>query len=221
MNEEDITVPSSSNEDLQGSDPLQTSLPLLEEVQIANEEKVDGEEKIEANPIEIETEENGTDDAADPEDLCLSAASVPAPDPDFGASFAADTRDQLERLQNELTHLREQIALQQELTVRVDRECSEFGELYPNIPLNTLPDSVWQDVEKGVPLAAAFALAERRRTVLQKRAEESNLSNLARTVGGVAASDSEYFSSDEVRAMSREEVRKNYSKIMQSMKRWS
>lgn len=72
----------------------------------------------------------------------------------------------------------------------------------------------------GVPLPAAFALAERRRERLEQAAKDSNRRNLARSSGELGQEAPGYFSPEEVRRMSRDEVRENYSNILLSMQKW-
>ena len=84
----------------------------------------------------------------------------------------------------------------------------------------TLNRLSYTPVKSGIPLAAAYALAERRRQMTALRAAESNQSNRARSSGGVKCTQNEFFTPEEVRTMSQGEVRANLSKIMRSMKKW-
>ena len=55
----------------------------------------------------------------------------------------------------------------------------------------------------------------------RQRADEINRRNAERSAGRAGTNAApEYFSPDEVRAMSQHEVRENYQKIRASMKRW-
>ncbi|MBQ8431388.1 MAG: hypothetical protein IJX28_00740 [Clostridia bacterium] len=103
---------------------------------------------------------------------------------------------------------------------RMGQECEEFGVLYPEVSFATLPDSVWEDVRHGIPLAAAYALAERRRSHTAQSALQSNQQNATRSAGALEGTQADYFSPAEVRAMNQSEVRANYHKIMQSMQKW-
>ena len=93
--------------------------------------------------------------------------------------------------------------------------------LYPQTPLSSLPDNVWQDVKQGIPLAAAYALAERRRAYTEALASSTNEQNKKCSAGAISSTENEYFSPSEVRAMSQGEVRANYQKIMRSMQKWN
>ena len=150
---------------------------------------------------------------------------------DTDADFDSDCKEpdsqtqesELEHLRSELKHLREELALRDSRAnqeKRATREYDEFCSLYPDVPVSTLSPAVWQDVEKGTPLAAAYALAEKRKAVSLRKAMESNTNNRTRSAGAVSNAESIEFSPAEVRAMSSQEVRANLSKIMRSMQKW-
>ena len=130
---------------------------------------------------------------------------------------------ELEQLRNELKHLRQELALRDSRAnqeKRITHEYDEFCSLYPNVPVSSLSQAVWQDVERGTPLAAAYALAEKRKAVSQRKAMESNTNNRVRSAGAVSNAENIEFSPAEVRAMTSQEVRANLSKIMRSMQKW-
>lgn len=87
--------------------------------------------------------------------------------------------------------------------------------------LSDLPDKVWEDVQNGIPMAAAFALAERKRMILEAEAERTNRENKKVAPEGLYGSEEIYFSPAEVRSMTQAEVKKNYEKIIQSMEKWN
>ena len=141
-------------------------------------------------------------------------------DPDRGAAFTQEGAIELERLRSELTHLQEEISKRDMRLEQISKEFEEFNTLYPNISLSTLQDSVWSDVRRGIPIAAAYALAQRREEHIAQKAALSNLHNQQLSSGALQPVKSDYFSPDEVRAMSQSEVRANYQKIIQSMEKW-
>ena len=119
--------------------------------------------------------------------------------------------------------LREEIALRDarlKEEAHIDREYTEFSALFPDVSVSSLPDEVWQDVAHGASLAAAYALAEKKRAVAHQRASDSNTSNRSRSAGAVQTTQNHEFSPAEVRAMSSQEVRANLPKIMRSMQKW-
>lgn len=152
-------------------------------------------------------------------------ASTPSPEAagTAGSRPAAPGSDgqDTEALRAEVTRLRAELELQRQLSARYARDCEEFRQLYPDVPLSALPESIWEEVRQGVPLPAAYALAERRRTRTQEIAQEANRLNRMRSAGSAGQPPPSYFSPDEVRAMSAEEVRQNYRTILQSMQKWS
>ena len=93
--------------------------------------------------------------------------------------------------------------------------------LFPDVPVEELPDEVWESVRAGAPLAAAYALYEKKKYAEAKRIAAINAKNASRSPGAAGTDTaSEYFTPDEVRRMSRAEVHANYSKIKESMKKW-
>ena len=157
----------------------------------------------------------------DREDIsALSDADAENPDPASSEADQASSEDRLECLRNELTQLRAEIAARDELLARIGGECEEFRMLYPDTALSALPDSIWEDVRRGIPIAAAWALSERRRMLTAQKAEEYNRLNDARSSGALTGTEPDYFSPTEVRAMTQSEVRANYQKIMRSMQKW-
>lgn len=131
-----------------------------------------------------------------------------------------EAENEAEALRREIACLREELRKQRNAAERMERECEEFCELYPDVSLKALPDDVWESVRNGVPIAAAFALSERRKLRTKKIAESSNRENAMRSSGALEPPQNNYFSPDEVRAMSRAEVRKNYRNILSSMQKW-
>ena len=161
----------------------------------------------------------GTDEAA----ADLFADTGTDSDSDCEGSDSQTQESELEQLRSELKQLREEIAARDaRLTqsARIEREYSEFCDLFPGVSVASLPEEVWQDVKGGTSLAAAYALAEKRQAASLKRANDSNTNNRARSAGAVQNAQSYEFSPAEVRAMTSQEVRANLPKIMRSMQKW-
>ena len=154
------------------------------------------------------------------EDPGVFADPLPPADSDPGASDAEASEERLECLRGELNRLQEELRLREERFAKLGGECEEFCSLYPDVPFSALPDQVWQDVRRGIPIAAAYALAERKRAHAKQLAEQSNRENLRRSAGALDFSQSEEYSPAEVRAMTPAEVRANYAKILRSMQKW-
>ena len=145
---------------------------------------------------------------------------MPDPDPVASADPESDPQVGLEQLRGELNRLRTTLAERDAFWGRIGKDCEDFFTLYPDTAISELSDEVWEDVKRGIPIAAAYALSERRRALNEQRAAESNLRNSQRSSGALEATESDYFSPAEVRTMSQSEVRANYHKIMQSMQKW-
>lgn len=158
--------------------------------------------------------------AEDSTDPAVSADSGTDPDSHSDTADAEDASGGADELRAELTRLREDYARAEAMREKTEREYEEFFELFPDVPVSSVPDEVWSRVREGTPLAAAFALAERRRFLQEQLAKESNARNRERSSGKVGGSASEFYSPEEVRAMSQGEVRSNFSKIINSMKKW-
>lgn len=146
----------------------------------------------------------------------------PAGSPDHGdlehdPADPAAPAGELEKLRQELTDLKTEL---QNLH-RTREECAEFAELFPDTPIDKLPDAVWEDVGRGIPVSAAYALFERRSARAKKVAEEVNRKNRSRSSGALGSAREGFLSLSEVRAMSPAEVRKNYQRILQSMQKWN
>lgn len=152
------------------------------------------------------------------EDLCPAVPQ--ASDPDPCAIQENDAAARAEQLERELAELKQQIAARDAREARIKQEYDEFRALYPEVVLSDLPDTVFTSVEHGIPLAAAYALEERKKHLLTKKANASNDENRRLSSGSVNGTENLYFSPDEVRAMSREEIKHNYNRIIESMKSW-
>ena len=97
----------------------------------------------------------------------------------------------------------------------------ELLELFPEADPESLPDSVAEQYKNGVPLAAAYALYEHIKRIEQKRAEELSKKN-AKLFHGELGNNTKnsYYTAEEVRAMSRDQVKLNFSSIIDSMRHW-
>jgi hypothetical protein len=117
---------------------------------------------------------------------------------------------EVERLRGEVTRL-------EGLQARTRGDLNEFCLLFPSVPLSSVPHEVREAVDGGVPLAAAYALFEKReayRAAAGKKSAEGSWRGMNTDASG------DYYTPAEVRGMSQKEVHKNYKKIMESMKHW-
>lgn len=129
--------------------------------------------------------------------------------------------DEIRALRSELDELKLQLDQSRAMYDRLHAECMEFSQLYPDVPLSTVPDNIWASARAGIPLAAAYALSERKESMARAKAMDINSKNNERSSGALSsAKTEEFFSPAEVRAMSAAEVRANYAKIITSMSKW-
>lgn len=180
-------------------------------------------------PAEEVFPEAAVSEEASPEESSGAETSFPSPeenhaeeaptDPEAAASPVPPS-DELNALREEVKALRAEIAQKDAFYAKADREYTEFRTLYPDTDLHTLPDSVWDEVRRGTPLAAAFALSERRRTLALAAAEESNRQNKSRSPGTLQGGAEDEFSISEVRAMSPSEIRSQFDRVMRSLQKW-
>ena len=137
-------------------------------------------------------------------------------------SEASETAEEepLARLSREIQELRDLIGGRSKAEDMA--ALSEFRELYPEVAMEDSPDTVWASVQNGIPPAAAYALYVRREELRRTSAEAVNRKNAGGAWGSADKSGAEeYLSPDEVRGMTRDEVRGNSARIMESMKHWN
>lgn len=129
---------------------------------------------------------------------------------------------ELDTLRAEVAELRELLARKEREQADALREIEDFHRLFPHVPVQQIPDSVWTSRGRGIPLNAAYALYEQETRAARQWAEQINQKNASLSAGraGVNAA-SEYFSPDEVRAMTPKQVRQHYKTIRESMKKWN
>lgn len=164
---------------------------------------------------EIETVEETVDTA---EEIQEEAEQTEQRD----ADRLADALSLVDALNEQVRQLTEELEKKEAEAEIVGGQIREFFSLFPNTAIESVPESVWESVKQGNSLAAAYALHHRRIQLEREKADRINEKNATLSAGkagrGAAA---EYFTPAEVRAMSQLEVRANYSKIIESMKKWN
>lgn len=112
---------------------------------------------------------------------------------------------------------------------RRDREA--FAAAYPDVPLEGLVrDPAFTLYSEGkvgrLPMAEIYRGFRRLEEELEGRARQRAAQTVANrmaspgTLGSAGSAESDYFSAEQVRAMSPHEVRENYDKIRRSMAKW-
>lgn len=130
--------------------------------------------------------------------------------------LGVDSKD--ESGENELEELRRE----KETRANLEKELELLKPLFPELSVEDIPDSVFTETENGKGLAANYALfylkREKEKAEMQKKNEENSRS----APPDIKESEEEvYFTPEAVRAMSENEVRRNYKEIMKSMEKWS
>lgn len=132
-------------------------------------------------------------------------------------SEAAGAAEELAALRAEADALRQELSAQRKLAGQL----REFSALYPETAAEEIPESVWDAVKGGLPLAAAYALHERRAMLARAEAEAEQEKARERSSGALEGGGGDlFYSPAEVRAMNAAQVRQNYSAILASMQRW-
>lgn len=118
---------------------------------------------------------------------------------------------------SELETLRREKALRDNIA----REVEEFYALFPDTDIEEIPDEVWEACQDGSGICAQYALWLRRREHEKATADAKNEQNSTSAPPDVSNEEAEvYFTPEAVQKMSKAEVEKNYSAIMESMKKW-
>ena len=198
--------------------------PAEVEAEVPSEQE--GVYPSESSEAETSAEQAGSDSTGGAGEE--TSAGDPIDDPDDEASSqsavpdlqAAEATAELEALRGELTRMREELQQHQARLERLGSEYAEFRTLYPDTDPETLSDEVWSNVRRGIPIAAAVALWEKKRQYTEDLAARQSAENRRRSTGSVTSGASGYLSPEEVRSMSPEEVRENYQSILKSMSKW-
>ena len=102
---------------------------------------------------------------------------------------------------------------------KMEADITLFHELFPDVKGDQIPAEVWESVEGGESLAAAYALYTIRQMRQEERIRKVNEENEKKAPPRIRhdGGQGEYFSPEAVKAMSRSEVRKHYDAILRSM----
>ena len=137
---------------------------------------------------------------------------------DEGYSQAEAEREARYQVQDERLKAREELDRR---TARYASEMREFKDLYPDVDTKNIPQSVFDEVAKGVDLSSAYAKYERKAAIAKAKAEKANAVN-AKTSAPKITDDKKtekYFTMDEIAKMSQTEIRDNYDAVIRSLGR--
>lgn len=100
-----------------------------------------------------------------------------------------------------------------------DKQLAEFVKRYPDVKADDIPEKVWLDVADGIPLVYAYAY--RVSSVEEDPSEKVNAENELRKLKvNNDKTRSPAYTEAEVGKMSASDVKGNFNKIINSMKKW-
>jgi hypothetical protein len=135
------------------------------------------------------------------------------------------------RYLNQLEREREEARQKLESETKRQAQYREFFETFPDAKVEDIHPETLEKFHSGIPLKYAYmeqkyseALSEVEKYKLGSESQKANEEAKATSPGSVSQSGTPkqtYFSPEQVRNMSREEIRKNLKDIERSQKQWS
>ena len=130
--------------------------------------------------------------------------------------------DEIRRLKDDIEALRAELEAKKKESERIFSELAEFAVNFPKRTMECIPNEVWERVKNGISLSDAYSHYEKKREADESVINELNRINAERSSGAISsAADGGYYSPDEVKKMTANEVKKNYNLIIESMKKWN
>lgn len=104
-----------------------------------------------------------------------------------------------------------------------EEDVALFHDLFPDVKADDIPQEVWDRVESGESLAAAFSLYRMQQQKEEERIAKVNRENEEKAPPKIRHDGKEftYFSPEAVKAMTQSEIKKNYDAILASMEKWN
>ena len=120
--------------------------------------------------------------------------------------------------EEELENLRRENQMKDKVAKDIDR----LWEMFPDIKLDSVPEELWEMVSQGESLLGAYCILLCKENLEKEKAQEKDRENSAKTPPAVKSGGEkpEFFTREAVSKMTREQVRKHYDKIVESMKHW-
>lgn len=104
-----------------------------------------------------------------------------------------------------------------------EKDYQEFMENFPDVKPDTIPRSVWEDVNKGRSLTDSYARYENKllKEELGKAKHTQQVAEASTgSISGNGSTNPTYFTREQVENMSTQDVIKNYKAVMDSRKNW-
>jgi len=103
----------------------------------------------------------------------------------------------------------------------INTDISEFARLFPDVSTDSIPKAVWDAVADGNTLTAAYAIYTIENGRTNDRASAVNeLNNTKSAFIPIEGNGEETLSEKQVENMKPAEIKKNYKKILKSLKNW-
>lgn len=119
---------------------------------------------------------------------------------------------------------KQQTQAQMQEQERQNADAREFLQEFPSVDVNSIPQEVWDNVQKGKSLVDAYARHEAKELRTKMQIASTNQVNANSATGSITgngqAIEKDFYTKAEVSLMSQSEVNKNLDKIKASMKKW-
>lgn len=117
----------------------------------------------------------------------------------------------------------EMLRKENEQKEKVSKELDRLWAMFPDVTLEDAPDELWELIENGESLLGAYCILLAKENLESRKADAKNRENSMKTPPAVnnGSEKKEYFTREQVAKMNRDQVRKNYDRIVDSMKHWN
>ncbi len=103
----------------------------------------------------------------------------------------------------------------------MEEDIRRFKEYFPDVTAADIPEEVWAEVAEGVSLTHAYALYRAAISAEDAKAQSLNRVNADRSAPlGTEGDPNTALTQEQVENMSPQAVKKNYNRILSSLKNW-
>ncbi len=103
----------------------------------------------------------------------------------------------------------------------MEEDIRRFKEYFPDVTAADIPEEVWAEVAQGVSLTHAYALYRAAAGAADAKARSLNRVNAERSAPlGTEGDPTDALTQEQVENMSPQAVKKNYNRILASMRNW-